>query len=88
MTFEFNDFNSFLIKAEKYSPYIKSFLMIEIFLKAYYVQEKEKYPPYIHNLLRLAEISQLELSDSHKSDFATITAFNINVRLISHSCNI
>lgn len=39
-------------------------LMIEKLLKAYYVKVKSDYPPYIHNLLRLAEKSDLELLTS------------------------
>jgi len=55
-------------------------LMIEKLLKAYFVQEKGKYPPYIHNLIRLAELSELPVSENQKVDLATITAFNINTR--------
>lgn len=55
-------------------------LMIEKLLKAYYVREKEEYPPYTHNLLRLAELSGLSVSEDRKIDLATITAFNINAR--------
>ena len=55
-------------------------LMIEKLLKAYYVSEKEKHPPFIHNLLRLAELSGLTISENQKIDLATITAFNINAR--------
>lgn len=55
-------------------------LMIEKLLKAYYFQEKEVFPPFIHNLLRLAEKSNLELTNEQKKNFATVTAFNINTR--------
>ncbi len=55
-------------------------LMIEKLLKAYFVKEKSDYPPYIHNLLRLAEKSDLKLSDGQKEKLVTITAFNINAR--------
>ena len=55
-------------------------LMIEKLLKAYYVKVKSDYPPLIHNLLRLAEIANLKLSDNKKEQLVTITAFNINAR--------
>jgi HEPN domain-containing protein len=55
-------------------------LMIEKLLKAYYVKIKSDYPPFIHNLLRLAEKADLELTDDQKEQLVTITAFNINVR--------
>ncbi|OFY50549.1 MAG: DNA-binding protein [Bacteroidetes bacterium GWF2_41_31] len=55
-------------------------LMIEKLLKAYYVKVKSDYPPFIHNLLRLSEKADLELTDDQKEQLATITAFNINAR--------
>ena len=55
-------------------------LMIEKLLKAYFVLNKKESPPYIHNLLRLAELSNLKLSDEQSLQLATITAFNINAR--------
>ena len=38
-------------------------LMIEKLLKAYYVKFKQNFPPFIHNLLRLAELSEIEMSE-------------------------
>lgn len=55
-------------------------LMIEKLLKAYFVKINADYPPYIHNLLRLAELSDLKLSADQEAKLATITAFNINAR--------
>lgn len=55
-------------------------LMIEKLLKAYYVKIKSDYPPFIHNLLRLAEKSNIELTDDLKEQLLTVTAFNINAR--------
>jgi HEPN domain-containing protein len=55
-------------------------LMIEKLLKAYFVKVKSAYPPFIHNLLRLAEKADLELSDDKMEQLVTITAFNINAR--------
>ncbi|OFX32318.1 MAG: DNA-binding protein [Bacteroidetes bacterium GWA2_32_17] len=55
-------------------------LMIEKLLKAYYVKIKQDFPPFIHNLLRLAEIAEIKLTEEQKIFFVTITAFNINTR--------
>ncbi len=55
-------------------------LMIEKLLKAYYVKVNGDFPPFIHNLLRLAEKSQIELNEEEKIFFVTVTAFNINAR--------
>ena len=55
-------------------------LMIEKLLKALYVKTNNNYPPFIHNLLRLAEKCDLELSDDQRLFLATVTAFNINAR--------
>jgi HEPN domain-containing protein len=54
--------------------------MIEKLLKAYFVKVKSDYPPFIHNLLRLAEKADLELTEDKKEQLVTITAFNINAR--------
>lgn len=54
--------------------------MIEKLLKAYYVKSKQDFPPFIHNLLRLAELSELVMTEEQKLFFATVTAFNINAR--------
>jgi len=42
--------------------------------------KKSDYPPYIHNLLRLAEKSDLEFDNDKREQLVTITAFNINAR--------
>ena len=55
-------------------------LMLEKLLKALYVKVNEEYPPFTHNLLKLAEDCNLELTDSLKKNLITITAFNINAR--------
>lgn len=55
-------------------------LMIEKLLKALYVKTNNDYPPFIHNLLRLAEKCDVELTDDQKLFLATVTAFNINSR--------
>jgi HEPN domain-containing protein len=55
-------------------------LMMEKLLKAYFVKVNSDYPPYIHNLLRLAEKTNLEISDERRKQLITISAFNINAR--------
>lgn len=55
-------------------------LSVEKLLKALYIKVNNAHPPFIHNLLRLAELNNLELSEDKKLFFATVTAFNINTR--------
>lgn len=55
-------------------------LVIEKLLKALYVKTNKDYPPFIHNLLRLAEKCDMELTEEQKIFLATVTAFNINAR--------
>ncbi|MBU0599169.1 HEPN domain-containing protein [bacterium] len=55
-------------------------LIIEKLLKAYYVKTVSDNPPWIHQLLRLAEKTDLSLTEEQKDDLVLITTFNINVR--------
>ena len=55
-------------------------LVIEKLLKAYYIKNVNDQPPYIHNLLRLAEKTTLQLSEEQKDFLVTVTAFNIRAR--------
>jgi HEPN domain-containing protein len=55
-------------------------LMIEKLLKAVYVKANNDLPPYIHNLTRLAEKCNLDLTEEQKLFYVTVTAFNINTR--------
>lgn len=55
-------------------------LVIEKLLKAYFVKNVNNQPPYIHNLLRLAEKTELKLSEKQKDFLVTATAFNIRAR--------
>ncbi len=78
-----DDFETMIVmfnsKKHSWSLFI-GHLMIEKLLKAYYVKVNSDYPPFIHNLLRLAEKANLELSENMKEQLVTITAFNINAR--------
>lgn len=55
-------------------------LVIEKLLKAYFVTNIDNQPPSIHNLLRLAEKANLELSEAQKDILVTVTTFNIQAR--------
>jgi HEPN domain-containing protein len=55
-------------------------LCVEKLLKAYFVKMNHEHSPITHNLLRLAELSKLNLSNEQKTDFATMTTFNLNAR--------
>lgn len=55
-------------------------LVVEKLLKAYYVQTVDDNPPWIHQLLRLAEKTDLPLTEEQKDDLLLITTFNLNVR--------
>ena len=55
-------------------------LIIEKLLKAYYVKHIDNQPPFIHNLVRLAEKSLLELNENQKDFLVTVTTFNLRAR--------
>jgi HEPN domain-containing protein len=55
-------------------------LCIEKLLKAYYIKIHHKHSMNLHNLTRIAELANLELTKEQKADFAMITTFNISAR--------
>ena len=55
-------------------------LVIEKMLKACYVKYVDNNPPHIHDLLRIAEKSGLQLDQEQRIQLDTITKFNINAR--------
>lgn len=55
-------------------------LVIEKLLKAVYVKNIGTNVPYIHNLIRIAEESKLELTEKQKDFLAEVTTFNIKSR--------
>lgn len=59
-------------------------LSLEKMLKAYYVKQKNENPPFIHNLIRLAELTDMKVNDDQKKMLATITTFNISTRYDDH----
>ena len=52
----------------------------EKILKAYYVKTNSNHAPFTHNLYRIAELCNLELSEEHADWLDKITTFNINAR--------
>ncbi|MCK9401624.1 MAG: HEPN domain-containing protein [Bacteroidales bacterium] len=55
-------------------------ISVEKLLKAYYVSKNKKHAPLTHNLYRLAEISELKLTDEYADLLDKITSFNLNAR--------
>lgn len=53
---------------------------VEKLLKALYVKTNKQHAPYIHNLYRLAELCNVEISDDYSDWLDEITSFNINAR--------
>jgi len=55
-------------------------LITEKLLKAVYVKNIGTDVPYIHNLVRIAEESKLDLTEKQKDFLAEVTTFNIKAR--------
>lgn len=55
-------------------------LVIEKTLKAFYVRDNQESPPWIHDLVRLAEHTQLSLTEAQRQFLADINDFNIEAR--------
>jgi len=55
-------------------------LMMEKLLKAYFVKINRVHPPHTHNLVRLAEMSNIIMDENTRTFLTTVTAFNINAR--------
>jgi len=55
-------------------------ISVEKLLKALYVKLHGRHAPAIHNLYRLAELCEMELTDEYSDWLDTITSFNINAR--------
>ena len=55
-------------------------ISIEKLLKAVYVNKFKKHAPFLHNLYRLAELNELNLTDEHSDWLDKITSFNLNSR--------
>ncbi len=72
---------NFLFQSERYNwALFLGHISTEKLLKAYFVKTQKKHAPPIHNLLRLAEKSELELTEKYADWLDTISLFNINAR--------
>jgi HEPN domain-containing protein len=55
-------------------------ISIEKLLKALYVKVKKEHAPFTHNLYRLAELCEIEMTDDYSDWLDKITAFNLHAR--------
>jgi HEPN domain-containing protein len=55
-------------------------LVIEKLLKALFVKKHETQPPFIHDLLRLAKMTEIVISTNQSETLDALTNFNINTR--------
>ncbi|MDX2191332.1 MAG: HEPN domain-containing protein [Bacteroidota bacterium] len=55
-------------------------IVIEKLLKAVFVKKHKKHAPLIHNLYRLAELNEIEMSNEQADMLFQITTFNINTK--------
>lgn len=63
-------------------------LSLEKLLKAFYVKKHKNHAPFIHNLHRLAELNELDLSNDEIANWLLeITSFNLNVRYDDYKIN-
>ena len=77
---DFSTMNHLFEKADYHWSLFIGHLVIEKLLKAYFVKYIDTQPPLTHNLLRLAEKSNLELTEQQKDFLVTVTTFNIRAR--------
>ena len=78
-----DDFNTMLVlfnsKAYNWALFM-GHISIEKLLKAYFVKKNETHAPFTHNLYRLAELCEIEISEELAEWLFKITTFNINAR--------
>jgi len=55
-------------------------ISVEKLLKAVYVNKYKKHAPFIHNLYRLAELCNLDLTNEQSDWLDKVTTFNLNAR--------
>ncbi len=71
----------YLFKGKNYSwSLFVGHIVVEKLLKAYYVKNIDLNVPHIHDLLRIAEKTNLSLSEEQKDFLDTLTSFNIKAR--------
>ncbi len=71
--------NLFNSKSYSWSLFL-GHISIEKLLKAYYVKKNKTHAPFTHNLYRLAELNEIEMSDEQSDWLDKITSFNLNAR--------
>lgn len=70
-----------LFKSKKYAwSLFLGHISLEKLLKALYVCKLNKTAPYMHNLYRIAELSEIDISEEHADWLDMVTTFNINAR--------
>ncbi len=76
------DTSDTLFNAEKYAwSLFLGHLVLEKLLKALYVQNNDnKIPPKLHNLVRLSELSSIDITEDRKILLDKINDFNIEAR--------
>jgi HEPN domain-containing protein len=77
------DYNTMLIlnQAKSYNwALFLGHVSLERLLKAFYVKAFRKHAPFTHNLFRLVELCNFEISDEYSDWFDKITSFNLNAR--------
>lgn len=77
---DFRTMNNLFEKRDYHWSLFLGHLVVEKLLKAYYVKNISIHPPLIHNLLRIAEKTNLELTEEQKDFLVTVTTFNIRAR--------
>jgi HEPN domain-containing protein len=55
-------------------------ISVEKLLKAVYVNKNKKHAPFLHNLYRLAELSDIAMTDEQSDWLDKVTSFNLNAR--------
>ena len=72
-------YNLFNSKSYSWSLFL-GHISIEKLLKALYVRKNKIHAPFTHNLYRLAELCEIELTDEQSDWLDKITSFNLNAR--------
>ena len=76
----------FEMKDYHWSLYV-GHLVIEKLLKAYYIKTIDSQHPFIHNLLRLAEKSNLDITEEQKKFLVRVTTFNLRAKYQDYKNN-
>jgi HEPN domain-containing protein len=71
----------YLIKGKRiFLGLFAAHLAIEKVIKAHVVKQIRDLPPFIHNLIKLAELAKLQLTDKQRDFLADLTFYNISGR--------